>query len=222
MTSQKLYAKPVEAREIYFWLLDDANLQARILSSLIGNQFDVDCQIADLATIKNLYISAGEQHLVLVNCQKKTNDEIAGLLAAMQQYDESISVALLNVTPETVYEELIAWPQVMAMFYTESDERQLLKGLEVVLERGHWLPRHLISQLLETCRHAPRFPKQEFNITRREKQILHLLVKGLTNQEIGERIHVSEHTIRSHLYNVYKKIAVRNRTQACKWVEQNL
>ena len=48
------------------------------------------------------------------------------------------------------------------------------------------------------------------------------LMTGASNSEIASSLFVSEHTIKSHLYNVFKKINVRNRLQAVRWAKENL
>ena len=52
-------------------------------------------------------------------------------------------------------------------------------------------------------------------LSRREKYIYHLLGQGITsNKEIAELLGVSEKTVKNHLTNLYKKLEVKNRTQA--------
>ncbi|MFW5927191.1 MAG: alpha/beta fold hydrolase [Wenzhouxiangella sp.] len=51
-------------------------------------------------------------------------------------------------------------------------------------------------------------------LSARERQILAHLVRGLSNKEIGQRLYISEKTVRNHLSNVYRKMNVRNRAQA--------
>jgi pimeloyl-ACP methyl ester carboxylesterase len=51
-------------------------------------------------------------------------------------------------------------------------------------------------------------------LTRREQAILHLLSEGLRNAEIGQRMFISDKTVRNHLSNIYRKLGVRNRAQA--------
>ena len=58
----------------------------------------------------------------------------------------------------------------------------------------------------------------DVKLTRRERQILKLIKDGATNADISTALKVSEHTVKSHLYNVYKKIGVRNRLEASNWV----
>lgn len=51
------------------------------------------------------------------------------------------------------------------------------------------------------------------NLTRREAQIALCCIEGLTNGEIGDKLYVSEQTVKSHLRNVFVKMSVRRRTE---------
>ncbi len=51
-------------------------------------------------------------------------------------------------------------------------------------------------------------------LTSREQQILALLREGLDNAAIGQRLHLSDKTVRNHLSNVYRKLGVASRAQA--------
>ena len=59
-------------------------------------------------------------------------------------------------------------------------------------------------------------------LTRREKQILSLTATGATNTEIANNLNVSMHTVKTHIYNLFKKIDVSNRIQAVNWAKENL
>ncbi|HEY7472279.1 MAG TPA: response regulator transcription factor [Gemmatimonadota bacterium] len=50
--------------------------------------------------------------------------------------------------------------------------------------------------------------------TNREKQALSMVIMGLTNHEIAEKLFVSENTVKSHLYTAYKKLGVHSRAEA--------
>jgi DNA-binding CsgD family transcriptional regulator len=45
---------------------------------------------------------------------------------------------------------------------------------------------------------------------------------GATNEEIGDKLCISPHTVKTHLYNIFKKINVPNRIQATLWAAKNL
>ena len=59
-------------------------------------------------------------------------------------------------------------------------------------------------------------------MTEREQQVLSVIAKGATNQEISAHLKISQHTVKTHIYNIYQKINVPNRLQAALWASQNL
>jgi DNA-binding CsgD family transcriptional regulator len=54
----------------------------------------------------------------------------------------------------------------------------------------------------------------DYNISQREYEVLQLLARGMSNQEIAGSMFVSENTIKTHLSNLYFKLDVKRRTQA--------
>ncbi|MFC6632921.1 helix-turn-helix transcriptional regulator [Microbulbifer taiwanensis] len=59
-------------------------------------------------------------------------------------------------------------------------------------------------------------------LTKREQEILHQLTSGEPNSVIATRLHLSEHTVKNHMYNIFRKIGVRNRLQASNWAKLHL
>ncbi len=59
---------------------------------------------------------------------------------------------------------------------------------------------------------APQDPLE--GLTERESEILKLVVKGLINREIGERLHLSEKTVKHYITNILEKLHVRSRVEA--------
>jgi len=57
-------------------------------------------------------------------------------------------------------------------------------------------------------------------LTRRELTVLKAVAAGLPNRDIGQRLWVTEHTVKFHLTNIFRKINVANRTEAARWAHQ--
>ena len=55
---------------------------------------------------------------------------------------------------------------------------------------------------------------KDLGITPREHEILALIAEGLSNREIGERLFVSENTVKTHSSRLFEKLAVNRRVQA--------
>ena len=50
--------------------------------------------------------------------------------------------------------------------------------------------------------------------TEREREVLQLLLLGLNNKEISDKLYISNHTTKAHVASIYKKLGVSNRVQA--------
>ncbi|MNW06302.1 Transcriptional regulatory protein DegU [compost metagenome] len=56
--------------------------------------------------------------------------------------------------------------------------------------------------------------ERDINLSRQETQVLQLLAQGLSNREIGQRLGITERTVKFHLSNTFTKLNVRNRVEA--------
>lgn len=86
----------------------------------------------------------------------------------------------------------------------------LLARIEALLRRSKWKDnRHNSIPGLSVNSDEPLD-----ELTSREKEVLALVARGASNQEIAEKLFVREVTIKTHLNNIFKKLNVSNRTQA--------
>jgi len=60
-------------------------------------------------------------------------------------------------------------------------------------------------------------PTQDLRLTRREKEVLHLLSHGLSNLQMAEAMVIAEGTLKRHVANLYQKLGVHNRVQAIRF-----
>lgn len=64
-------------------------------------------------------------------------------------------------------------------------------------------------------------PPEEIKLSRRQTQLLALLDKGLSNREIAERLSISEHTVKVHLWRLFRRLDVKSRTQVLHFARTN-
>src|SRR5215211_3387027 len=88
---------------------------------------------------------------------------------------------------------------------------QVLRAVEVVQKGELAAPRQLLRYLLSQNEN-PKIGK----LSARQREILKMVVEGMSNAQIAERLYLSESTIKQHLRAVYKALGVRNRTEAAK------
>lgn len=85
----------------------------------------------------------------------------------------------------------------------------LLARIEAVLRRSNWQKESTIK--------TEKSLNKDVNIdalTPKEKEVLALVAKGASNQEIADKMCVRDVTVKTHLNNIFKKLKVTNRTQA--------
>lgn len=64
---------------------------------------------------------------------------------------------------------------------------------------------------------AGDWPGRSVGLSPREAEVVALIARGLSNQEIADRAHVSINSIKSYIRMAYRKIGVERRTQAVRW-----
>lgn len=133
------------------------------------------------------------------------------------------SLAAFNLRDEDHGVETLSCMHLQGIFYRDDPLPLICKGLSTLLEGHLWMSRSLMGRMLEFYRqHQINAYRPACGLTQRELEIIGLLGSGASNMEIADRLFVSEHTVKSHLYNIFKKIDVHNRLQAVNWARQNL
>jgi DNA-binding NarL/FixJ family response regulator len=94
----------------------------------------------------------------------------------------------------------------------ESSSQQLFEAIDTALSgRGVYLHPNVAQRVLSRGRNEP---KETSGLSERELDVLQLLARGATNDEIAEGLFISEKTVKSHLSSIFRKLRVTNRTQA--------
>lgn len=96
----------------------------------------------------------------------------------------------------------------------DSSPQDLLHAIHTVANGEGFLSPTIASKVIREINQPPKLPPSRDPLTAREMEILKHVAQGLTNDEIAERLVVSERTVRTHVSNILAKLQLANRTQA--------
>jgi DNA-binding NarL/FixJ family response regulator len=115
---------------------------------------------------------------------------------------------------EVVYDALRAGAS--GFLLKDAPEERLVTAIRVVAEGGSLFAPAVTRRLIEEFARRPRptTPPALATLTERETEVLRLVARGLSNQEIGAELFVSENTVKTHVARVLMKLGLRDRVQA--------
>lgn len=200
-------------------------LNSQSLASLITLRTNANC-----ICVKTFGEIIGHQHehkhplLILWDCSGKDFGAFTdGLTPEMKVLASQNYIVLFNVRQGDRIEESCLTEGVRGVFYEDAGVDIFLKGLCAIFKGELWFSRESMTRyILEERGSTAVSLKARSILTGREIEILSLLAIGCKNTDIAERLCVSPHTIKTHLYNIYKKISVSSRLQAILWAAKNL
>ncbi|MGH1448001.1 MAG: two-component system response regulator NarL [Pseudomonadaceae bacterium] len=105
----------------------------------------------------------------------------------------------------------------------DMDADDLVEHVRLAARGKLALSPELTMVLAEAIRERPKTPSQvqAANLTKREKDVLKLISKGLSNKMIARRLDIAEGTVKVHVKRLLNKLGMRSRTEAAVWVVEN-
>ncbi|MGI9945908.1 LuxR C-terminal-related transcriptional regulator [Vibrio hyugaensis] len=203
-------------------MITQQSLQSENFKEMLSKNTETKITIIDSKNL-SYHELIPEQYFLLVDFSVETPSDT---LVYLKDNEKVLGTIMLNLGHELDTEELASWPHVKGIFGPSDSMTKLCQGLKAIIDGDNWLSRRLLEQLLAYYKGKEANyviePVIEVELTRREIQVLQMLKDGGSNMEIADSLFISEHTIKSHLYNIFRKIEVKNRTQATSWAKRNL
>jgi LuxR family transcriptional regulator of csgAB operon len=183
--------------------------------------------LADLSALPSLDSARDTKGLVLWDSHGKDGKECLHELEFHRaNLDDHLLIGLFNVRPSQGLEQHVVTEGVKGFFYENDPVSLIAKGVSAMFDGELWMPRRVMADCVNSIkkdRDSRRPPgKQSLPITSREQEILKLIAMGVPDDEIARILGISRHTVKNHLYNIFKKINVPNRLQASLWAAKNL
>jgi two-component system, NarL family, response regulator LiaR len=112
---------------------------------------------------------------------------------------------------EKVFEALKAGAN--SYILKRSKPELLLRAMEEIMEGGSPMSPDIARKIVRRF-HQKANTKEQYHITPKEEEVLNLLSKGHTYEEIAHQLNITVKTLKKHIYNIYEKLHVDNRVEA--------
>jgi DNA-binding NarL/FixJ family response regulator len=97
-----------------------------------------------------------------------------------------------------------------------ADSSRLLKAIKAVNDGELWVERKMMIKVLEAFsspRGGAKGSKSIYDLTETETKVVKLVLNGCSNKDIAKNLFLSEKTVKFHLYKIFKKLSVKNRSE---------
>ena len=203
------------------YIITEKSPQSQLFSEYLHKY--TGCKINICSPEAALPSSNAEKLLILIDSDHISVDTLPDWQEKLSEALAKIPLAAFNVRDMNHALEALSCAQLKGVFYRNESLEVFCKGIHALLNDELWMSRDLMARLILFYR---KYQSNAFRpacgLTNREMEIISLLSAGSSNQQIAEKLFVSEHTVKSHLYNIFRKINVHNRIQALNWIHQNL
>lgn len=221
-------ADTVDLNNSSIFIIGPLNLQNEFLSYVIKKEISSKCSIFDRelnSFSENQNVDSGdrtEKKLLLIDTEDQSFEEILKSITTNGNIAHSL-IALFNLNENAGVERKALARNIRGFFYKEDHFEIFLKGIRSILSGEIWVSREILLKcVFESFNDKKRAIEEKTALTSREIEILSLVSMGSTNEEIATKMFISTNTVKTHLYNIFKKINVENRLQAALWAAANL
>jgi DNA-binding NarL/FixJ family response regulator len=167
-------------------------------------------------SVPRIYAASRDQEFDLLILRYGDLDGTATERLAREAWSRGRKVImLLNRDQEDTLDRIITIPSNGFIVQEDLTSASLATTITRVTDGETPMPAMLANRLLTRAREGGlRPPSAGSNLTPRERQVLHLLVEGLSNKQIARRLRISQHGVKRLVSNVLAKLNCPNRTQA--------
>ena len=216
----------VELTERLIYIVGRSRIQNELLGSFLEQNTKAKCLIAE--NLMDIPMrddsSTNLPWMILLDCFGKHAESL--LVEFESFHDKLLSrelIMLLNLDPGLNIEKEALMRRVRGFFYIPDPLELIPKGVSAAFRGELWVSREIMSKSILNDQGFPkRFKTYGSLLTQREVEIVTLVASGAKNAEVADQLFISPHTVKTHLYTIYKKINVSSRLEAALWATRNL
>ena len=183
------------------FVIDDHPLMREAVAMLVRH-VSPNTPVVELGRIA-LVAQAVEKHgipqLICLELKLPDTHGVSGIRELKRSYPE-VPIVVLTASPASDYEDLAMEAGAAAFLEKSAGAAEIAQVLKAFLA--------------EDADAESEAPVAVGKLSKRQKQLLILLDKGLSNRDIADNLQISEHTVKVHLWRLFRRLNVKSRSQA--------
>jgi two-component system, NarL family, response regulator LiaR len=203
-----------DAKRIRILVADDHAIVREGLRALIEDRPDMQLVGEAADGVEALSMTVARQpDLLLLDLMMPRMD---GIAVIQELRGRGLATRILVLTSYTDDDKVFAAIKAGALGYLlkDSSPQDLLKAIRTVAQGEPSLTPSIALKVIQELSRPSLLPPTTDPLTERELVVLKFVAQGLSNQEIAQRLTISERTAGSHVSNILNKLHLANRTQA--------
>ena len=161
-------------------------------------------ELSQLSELEPAVASRGAPELFCLDLKLPDTLGLSGVRLVSQKYPD-VPLAVISATPASAVEDWCREAGADVYIEKSAGAAEIVNALRLILQGDSEM-----GGLEDITR-----------LSKRQNQLLHMLDEGLSNREIAERLGISEHTVKVHLWRLFRRLGVKSRTQTLHYARMN-
>ena len=195
-------------------IVEDNKTTREVLETIINLSTDFRC-VCTCSTAEEALrvLPAHQPEIVLMDIQLPNMSGV-DCVAKLKELLPEVQAIMVTVyeDPDRIFRALRAGASGYLLKRTAPEE--VLNAMREVQQGGGAMSGEIARKVIAHFREETKATAQVDQLTAREREVLDLVVHGLSNKEIVDRLNVTMAAVRFHLRNIYHKLHVHSRTEA--------
>ncbi|MCZ2460281.1 MAG: response regulator transcription factor [Chitinophagales bacterium] len=195
-------------------IVEDNNTLRQSLANLIDHSEGMHC-VSLLPNLLNVISELGKTKpdVLLMDIGLPNISGIEGVRTVKDNFND-IEVLMFTVFEDDnkIFEAIKAGAS--GYILKKSPPEEIIEAIRTLYYGGAPMTASIARKVIASFQQSPIHPKEEFQLTTRENEILHSLIDGLSYKKLAEKYFISISTIRTHIHHIYEKLHVNSKAEA--------
>ena len=134
-------------------------------------------------------------------------------LEEIRKFDQVVQIVFLTMHRDVAYANRAIEAGALGFVLKHSAPEELVLAVRAAAQGRMFITPDLAGEMLQARKRPPEAQDPVATLTLRQREILRLLVDGLTTREIGSRLHISARTVEDHKYRMSESLKLRSKAE---------